>query len=89
MHKSRHNLNIPKPKTMKRILLLAISFTKFLFSRHKSKKSTAYAITSKQKGASSWTEVRLVNLATGRIVRSQQVNVASKEQVEEFRLPQK
>jgi hypothetical protein len=50
---------------MKRSLLLAFSVTAVFFSQAQKQKSAAYAITSVQKGASSWTEVRLVDLATG------------------------
>jgi hypothetical protein len=70
MHESCRNLNLPKPKTVKRILLLAISFTAISFSQAQKQKSAAYAITSVQKGASSWTEVRLVDLATGEELRT-------------------
>jgi hypothetical protein len=52
---------------MKRILLLSlsISFISFAQAQKKDKQVTAYAITGVQKGATSWTEVRLVDVATG------------------------
>ena len=50
---------------MKRSLLLLLSYAAFLFSNAQKQKGVAYAITSLEKGASKWTEVRLVNLSTG------------------------
>ena len=52
---------------MKRILLplLLAAPACLLYAQKKQKQPTAYAITAMQKGQSSWTEVRLVNLATG------------------------
>src|SRR5829696_1465293 len=56
-----------KPLTMKRILLLSLSLSIITFAQaqKKSKPVTAYAITGVQKGNTSWTEVRLVDVATG------------------------
>jgi hypothetical protein len=50
---------------MKRSLLFLLSMVAFQLSQAQKQKSTAYAITSVEKGASKWTEVRLVDLATG------------------------
>ena len=52
---------------MKRILLLSLSlaFISFAQAQKKEKQITAYAITGIQKGATSWTEVRLIDVATG------------------------
>lgn len=50
---------------MKKILLLALAFFSFCVLQAQKNKYTAYAITSAQKGSSSWTEVRLVNVVTG------------------------
>ncbi|HEY0041525.1 MAG TPA: T9SS type A sorting domain-containing protein [Flavisolibacter sp.] len=52
---------------MKKILLLSLSFSFIAFSQaqKKEKPVTAYAITGVQKGNTSWTEVRLVNVNTG------------------------
>lgn len=51
---------------MKRTLLLTFSLAFFsLLYAQKEKHPTAYAITGVQKGGTSWTEVRLVDLATG------------------------
>ncbi|HVF96754.1 MAG TPA: hypothetical protein VM871_05515, partial [Flavisolibacter sp.] len=53
---------------MKRILLL--SFGIATISLTQAQKTTAYAITGVQKGSSSWTEVRLVDVATGEEVQT-------------------
>lgn len=52
---------------MKRFLLLSLSFSVVLAvqAQKKEKPITAYAITGVQKGNTAWTEVRLVNVATG------------------------
>lgn len=57
---------------MKRKLLLTVAITLVIASLHAQKRTkkneketTAYAITSTEKGQNSWTEVRLVNLTTG------------------------
>lgn len=52
---------------MKRILLLtlSLSFISFAQAQKKDKQVTAYAITGVQKGNTSWTEVRLVDVKTG------------------------
>jgi len=52
---------------MKRFLLLSLSFSVVtaVQAQKKEKPVTAYAITGVQKGNTSWTEVRLVNVATG------------------------
>src|SRR5215217_6732058 len=52
---------------MKRILLLTFSFAfiSFVQAQKKAKPVTAYAITGVQKGNTSWTEVRLVDVNTG------------------------
>lgn len=52
---------------MKRTLLftLSLSFIAFAQAQKSEKKTTAYAITSVDKGGSSWTEVRLVDVTTG------------------------
>lgn len=52
---------------MKRTLLLtlSLSFIAFAQAQKKEKPVTAYAITGMQKGNTTWTEVRLVNVATG------------------------
>ena len=61
---------------MKRIILLTTAATliiSFLQAQKRSKKSqptTAYAITGVQKGQSNWTEVRLVDIATGEELKS-------------------
>ena len=55
---------------MKKTLLLFISCSVFLFGNAQKQKGTAYAITSVEKGASKWTEVRLVNLATGEVLQT-------------------
>lgn len=52
---------------MKRILLLSLSlsFIAFAQAQKKSKPVTAYAITGVQKGNTTWTEVRLIDVNTG------------------------
>lgn len=55
---------------MKKTLLLFLSSSFMLCSQAQKQKGTAYAITSMEKGASKWTEVRLVNLATGEILQT-------------------
>jgi hypothetical protein len=50
---------------MKKTLLFVFSLAAFSFSQAQKQKGAAYAITSVQKGGTSWTEVRLVNLTTG------------------------
>jgi hypothetical protein len=52
---------------MKRILLLtlSLSFISFAQAQKKEKPVTAYAITGVQKGNTTWTEVRLVDVKTG------------------------
>ena len=54
---------------MKKILLLA-AVMPFVSLVNAQKKITAYAITSVQKGQSSWTEVRLVDIVSGEEVQS-------------------
>ena len=54
---------------MKKILLLAAVMA-FVSLVNAQKKITAYAITSVQKGQSSWTEVRLVDIVSGEEVQS-------------------
>ncbi len=55
---------------MKRTLLFLFSCTAFTFSQAQKQKGTAYAITSVEKGAAKWTEVRLVNLESGEELQS-------------------
>lgn len=50
---------------MKRTLLFTLSLTLLSFVQAQKQKGAAYAITSVEKGASKWTEVRLVDLASG------------------------
>jgi len=53
---------------MKRKILLTFVITSFIVSAEAQKnkqKTTAYAITAAQKGSNSWTEVKLVDVATG------------------------
>lgn len=50
---------------MKRTLLFVFSLTVFSFVQAQKQTSAAYAITSVEKGASRWTEVRLIDLASG------------------------
>src|SRR5687768_594609 len=58
--------------TMKRMLLFIMAATclSMVHAQESKKKNTAYAITGVQKGSSSWTEVRLVDIATGEEVQS-------------------
>lgn len=53
---------------MKRILLFSLGIAAASFSQ--AQKTTAYAITGVNKGSSSWTEVRLVDVATGEVVQT-------------------
>jgi hypothetical protein len=55
---------------MKKTLLFVFSLTAFSFSQAQKQKGVAYAITSQQKGGTSWTEVRLVNVTTGEELQS-------------------
>ncbi|MDQ3278558.1 MAG: T9SS type A sorting domain-containing protein [Bacteroidota bacterium] len=50
---------------MKRSLLLLVCMATVALVQAQKQKGTAYAITSVEKGASKWTEVRLVNVTTG------------------------
>ena len=52
---------------MKKILLFSVSLSLMAFAQaqKKQKPVTAYAITGIQKGNTTWTEVRLVNMNTG------------------------
>lgn len=50
---------------MKKTVLLIFSISAIAFAQAQKQKGAAYAITSLEKGASRWTEVRLVDLATG------------------------
>ena len=61
------------------LLLLATTFSVVVIHAQETKKITAYAITGVQKGAGSWTEVRLVDVTTGDEVQS---IYQSKQQVE-------
>lgn len=66
---------------MKRILLLSLSITTISFAQaqKKDKQVTAYAITGVQKGATSWTEVRLVDVATGEELQTVYTSAADAE----------
>jgi len=66
---------------MKRILLLSlsISFISVAQAQKKDKQVTAYAITGVQKGATSWTEVRLVDVATGEELQTIYASAAEAE----------
>lgn len=56
---------------MKRILLLlAVTVITTSILAQKTQKNTAYAITGLEKGRAGWTEVRLVDLATGEAIKS-------------------
>jgi hypothetical protein len=57
---------------MKRMLLLSLGVFAILFAnaQKKSEKTTAYAITAVQKGASAWTEVRLLDVSTGEEIQT-------------------
>jgi hypothetical protein len=55
---------------MKRTLLFLFTCTAFTITQAQKQKGTAYAITSLEKGASRWTEVRLVNLESGDEIQS-------------------
>ena len=57
---------------MKRMLLFIMAATclSTVHAQESKKKTTAYAITGVQKGSSSWTEVRLVDIASGEEVQS-------------------
>lgn len=56
---------------MKRNLLLSLSFFALTATQaQKQKPTTAYAITGVEKGGSSWTEVRLVDITTGEELQS-------------------
>lgn len=55
---------------MKKALLLLFAVIAFQISNAQKQKSTAYAITSVDKGASKWTEVRLVDLTTGEALKT-------------------
>ncbi|HEV7330686.1 MAG TPA: T9SS type A sorting domain-containing protein [Flavisolibacter sp.] len=55
---------------MKKSLLLFFSFSTIVVVHAQKQKGTAYAITSLEKGASKWTEVRLVDMATGNEVKT-------------------
>ena len=66
---------------MKRILLLSLSISAISFAQaqKKDKQVTAYAITGVQKGATSWTEVRLVDVATGEELQTVYTSAADAE----------
>ena len=66
---------------MKRILLLSLSIAtiSFVQAQKKEKPVTAYAITGVQKGATSWTEVRLVDVATGEELQTVYTSAADAE----------
>jgi hypothetical protein len=73
-NESYRKLLLTKPIAMKQILLL-VAFTAFAsltYAQNKKvqKQTTAYAITSPQKGQSGWTEVRLVDVETGQELKS-------------------
>ena len=55
---------------MKKSLLILLSFVTFNQINAQKQKGTAYAITSMEKGASKWTEVRLVNLTSGEEIKT-------------------
>lgn len=58
---------------MKRKLLLFLfigSFAASADAQRKDQKTTAYAITAAQKGSSSWTEVRLIDVNTGEVLKT-------------------
>ena len=58
---------------MKQKLLLSFFIAAFTVSAHaqkKAQKTTAYVITSAQKGNSNWTEVKLVDVTTGEEIQS-------------------
>jgi hypothetical protein len=52
------------------LLFLLASFVVFGVSAQKNKKVTAYAITANEKGATNWSEVRLVDITTGEEVEA-------------------
>src|SRR5690349_15645155 len=55
--------------TRKILLLLAGSFS-LCASAQKTQKNIAYAITGKEKGQHNWTEVRMIDIATGDEIKS-------------------
>src|SRR5687768_1401278 len=57
---------------MKQKILLLFAFLPFLTvdAQKKQKQATAFAITGMQKGQSAWTEVRLIDVATGEEVKT-------------------
>jgi hypothetical protein len=55
---------------MIKTLLFLLTCTAFSIAQAQKQKGTAYAITSLEKGASKWTEVRLVNLESGEEMQS-------------------
>jgi hypothetical protein len=59
-----------KQKTLLFLALLPMLSTVNAQKKQKQKQSTAFAITGVQKGQSNWTEVRLVDVATGEEVKS-------------------
>lgn len=64
---------------MKKILLFLFSFSAIAFAQAQKQKGTAYAITSVEKGSSRWTEVRLVDLATGEALQDVYQSAADAE----------
>lgn len=54
---------------MKRKILLSLFLTPLAFSVH-AQKTTAFAITGSQKGHTNWSEVRLIDIATGEEVKT-------------------
>ena len=67
------NLMVTKPIIMKQRILLLTLFSFCICTLHaqkKAKKTTAYAITGVQKGQNNWTEVRLIDVATGEEVKT-------------------
>ncbi len=65
---------------MKKVLLLSLSFSLFVFAQaQKEKVLTAYAITGVQKGGTSWTEVRLINIGTGEEIKTVYASAAEAE----------
>lgn len=66
---------------MKRLLLLTLSFASLSFAQAQkdAKRTTAYAITGVQKGGTAWTEVRLIDVATGEELQTVYASTAEAE----------
>jgi len=57
-----------KPRIL--LLLAVTAFTSAAFAQNAKKQVTAYAITAPDKGQTGWTEVRLVDIATGEVLET-------------------